>query len=103
MRAFVCVCFALAACATTPASIRTSEPKAVYSTSKPEPALEQCLAESLSFLGGPAIVKGEASTSLQFGTGGITSLIVDLSPSSVTVRSGYPYAANLRSKVQACL
>jgi hypothetical protein len=93
----------LAACATTPASIRQEAPKLVLPTARPEPALEECIAERFAFLGGPAIIRGPTRVSLQFGDGGIVSLLIDLDPGVVTVRSSYPFGGKERDQLQSCV
>lgn len=97
------IVFTLGACATTPAGLRGNEPRATYSSAKGLPALEQCLGESLSFLGGPSVIHGEQAATLSFGDGGITSLMIDIAPPAVTVRTSYPYQASLRRRVEGCL
>jgi hypothetical protein len=94
----------LSGCATTPLSIEREQPKAVYSMRHPVAQVERCLFEKLANYGGPSIIRGEGGVeTLAFGTAGIISLMIDLSPDRAIVRSGYPYFASVRHGVESCV
>jgi hypothetical protein len=97
------VALLLSGCATTQGSVRQLPPKMTYQSAKSQDALAECLSDKLSHLGGPSVIQGEHRTTLSFGSGGITSLMVEISSSTVTVKSGYPYLPGFRNRVEACL
>lgn len=92
-----------AACATTQAGVRQLPPKTTYQSAKSAAALEECFADNLSHFGGPSIIRGEGRTTLAFGSGGITSYMVEIAAPAVIVRSGYPYFGDVRRRIEACL
>lgn len=79
---------ALSSCATTSAKdLRTSDVAETFHSAKRPAQIAQCLAESLSKWGSPAVYPSDAGTSVSFTTSGNVLLLIDISGTSdVTVR-----------------
>lgn len=99
--------FAVIGCGTTIRELRDHPPRAVYSSARSVPALEQCLAERLSWIDNPSVIRGETYTQVVFGSGGKTALSVTLMPAAarttVEVRQVYVYGARVRGNVEMCV
>ena len=95
---------ALAGCATT-AQMQAKAPDATFTSSKSIPALEECLAMSLSWLGNPSIIRGPERTVLAYGNPNpaLTLAIVGSEPASVEVRASLTVGGRVRRNVEACL
>lgn len=104
MRGYIFAAAALiGGCATTLNTVRELPPKATYQSPKSGGALQECIAGALSVFGGPSVVQGEHRTTLAFGSGGVTSYVIEIEPPSVTIRSGYPYSGAIKRRIEACL
>jgi hypothetical protein len=79
MRLVVLSLLALAGC-TTASDLRSRTPAATFSTSKPVPDVAQCLAESISSIGGPSIFQGSKETTITFVQKEATTLFISITP-----------------------
>ena len=108
MKKIVAVMAILASgCTTTIREMREHSVRASYVSPRSEGALEHCLAGNLSWVSNPAIIHGESSTELSFGSGGSIALLVTLAPTDggtkVEVRELLAYGARIRHNVEACV
>jgi len=107
MRVLLIGLLALTGCNTTIREMRDHPPRAIYVSKKSMPALEECLADSLSWIASPSIIRGEATTSIALGSGGSTALLVTLRPLptgvEVAVRQLLVYGTRVRNNVQGCI
>ncbi len=97
----------MSGCNTTIREIRDHPPRATYLSAKSMPALEQCLADTLSWIGSPSIIRGDTVTSIALGSGGSTAVLVTLHPvkqgTEVQVRQILTYGTRVKNNVQGCV
>lgn len=89
------------------AEMKTAAPRATYHSPKSSAALEECIAERLSWLVMPSIVHGPDRTTIAFGSSGSTMLTVTLQPvgteTQIEVRQKLTYGARVRKNVEGCV
>lgn len=98
----------LSACDGTIEQNRARAASATFATAQAEPALEHCLAGKLSWLGTPAIIRGDSSTEIAFDSPYGTELLLTILPrpggSQVELRMKHRnYLDHLSRAVQSCL
>lgn len=107
MKKIILVAVMIGGCTNTTGEMRASPPYATYVSQKSVAALEQCLADPLSWSGTPTIIRGEAVTSIAVIDRGNTNLLVTLSPGpngvTVEVRQQFRYLDRTRKAIILCL
>ena len=106
MRAALIAFAALAGCTTTLSEIRDHQPRATYQSSKSPAALEQCLADALSWMGAPSIIRGETETTLAYTITSHTHFTLSLTAgasTTVAVRGIHGYNGRQRRGVEGCI
>lgn len=106
MRLMIAGALLLSGC-TTMTELRSLEPRATYSSTRSLPALEQCIAEGLSWAARPTIVRGEKDTSITFGAS-VVAVMVTLRPTEAgtevkVMQAGMGYGKRVRRSVERCL
>lgn len=97
-----------AGCGTTIREMRDHEPRALYVSNRSMPALEQCLAERLSWIAMPSIIRGEKYTNVAFGSPGQMAVLVTLHPEGpartrIEVRQKLLYGHRVAGNVTMCV
>lgn len=97
----------LSACTTIRELRENHAPRATYKSTKSSAALEQCLAERLSWAGTPSIIRGELNTQIAIMDRGSAVIMATIIPGSsgqtVEARQLITYGARVRRNFESCI
>ncbi|WP_187336466.1 hypothetical protein [Novosphingopyxis iocasae] len=104
-KAIIVGCLLAGGC-TTIADTMAEEPERIYASNKSADALESCLGNALSSLGGPNTIRAEGSRTLNFGERMMNNTSVTIrygNPNTVEIRRSSVLKQRITDRVEGCL